>query len=62
MKIDIVDAVTQQFNEEIGDQEEKQTPGKEKYQLRMKYGLSATALTSSEKYLIQREEKDGIRN
>jgi hypothetical protein len=56
-KMELLQAVTRQFDEEIGDQEERPTPPKEKYMLRMKYGLSATQLTASEKYLIQKEEK-----
>ena len=54
----VLEAVNKQFEEEIGDQEEHPISGKEKYQLRMKYGLSAVRLTSSGRYLINKEEKE----
>jgi hypothetical protein len=53
----IVEAVTQQFNEEIGDQEENPISGRERYQLRMKFGLSAVRLIPSERYLIQKDSR-----
>jgi hypothetical protein len=54
--MELIDAVTQQMNEELGDQEENPTPVKEKFQLRQKYGLSAPQFTSSEKYMMRNEQ------
>lgn len=50
--------VEQQFLEELGEE----PTAKFKFALRMKYGLSATQLNSSEKYIIHNEAKNGFRN
>jgi hypothetical protein len=53
--MELIESVTAQFNEEAGDLIEHPIPAKEKHMLRMKYGLSASQLTPSERYLIKNE-------
>jgi hypothetical protein len=54
-KMEVIDALMQQFTEEIGDAE---VSSRENQALRMKYGLSNITLVPSEKYLILKEERE----
>lgn len=51
----LLESVTKQLAEEVGDDENF---NRDTFKiLQMKYGMIATTLTSSEKYLIQKEER-----
>lgn len=53
--MELIEAVSKQLAEEVGDDENF---NRETFKmLQMKYGMIATVLTSSEKYLIQKEER-----